>query len=95
MLNSVSTDSEAQLKLPRKPERPLDSDCCGQGCVPCVFDLYEQEVKIWEEECRKVTKRESIELGQTDCCIQVQKSFKSVFVLPVSPWGNAGLFWGC
>ena len=40
--------------LPKRPERPLDSDCCGQGCVPCVFDLYEEEVKIWEEECRKV-----------------------------------------
>ena len=88
MLNSVSTDSEAQLK---PPERPLDSDCCGQGCVPCVFDLYEEEVKIWEEECRKVTKSESKEFGQADCCIQVQKSFKSGFVLPVSPWGNTGL----
>ena len=75
MLNSVSTDSEAQYKLPRKPERPLDSDCCGQGCVPCVFDLYEEEVKIWEEECREVTERESKEFGQADCCIQVQKSF--------------------
>ena len=40
--------------LPKPPERPLDSDCCGQGCLPCVFDLYEEEVKIWEDECRKV-----------------------------------------
>lgn len=41
--------------LPQKPERPLDSDCCGQGCDPCVLDLYEEEVKIWEEECRRIS----------------------------------------
>lgn len=40
--------------IPVEPQKPLDSDCCGTGCVPCVFDIYEQEVKIWKAECRKV-----------------------------------------
>lgn len=40
--------------LPRKPERPLDSDCCGQGCNPCVLDLYAEELAIWEAECQQV-----------------------------------------
>ena len=47
--------------LPNAPERPLDSDCCGQGCVPCVFDLYEEEVRIWEDECSKVRYGEIVE----------------------------------
>ncbi|KAL3868469.1 hypothetical protein ACJMK2_041270 [Sinanodonta woodiana] len=37
-----------------KPVKPSDGDCCGQGCIPCVFDIYEQELKIWEEECRQI-----------------------------------------
>lgn len=28
------------------PVPPLDSDCCGSGCTPCIFDIYEQELKI-------------------------------------------------
>ncbi|XP_060551467.1 NADH-cytochrome b5 reductase-like [Ruditapes philippinarum] len=39
--------------LRSKPERPLDSDCCGQGCDPCILDIYAEEIKIWEEECRQ------------------------------------------
>lgn len=40
--------------LPSKPEPPLDSDCCGQGCDPCILDIYAEEVKIWEEECQRL-----------------------------------------
>lgn len=40
--------------LPSKPEHPLDSDCCGQGCDRCVLDVYAEEVKIWEEECQQI-----------------------------------------
>ena len=43
--------------LPLEPEKPLDSDCCGSGCVPCVFDIYEQEVKIWERECERIRRK--------------------------------------
>lgn len=24
------------------PEKPSESDCCGSGCNPCVFDVYEK-----------------------------------------------------
>lgn len=30
------------------PERPSTSDCCGLGCVPCVFDIYEEEYSRWK-----------------------------------------------
>lgn len=39
-------------RLPPKPEKPLDSDCCGQGCTPCVLDLYGEDLKRWEAEVK-------------------------------------------
>ena len=27
---------------PVPPVEPEAVDCCGEGCVPCVFDIYEQ-----------------------------------------------------
>ncbi|XP_033738868.1 NADH-cytochrome b5 reductase-like isoform X2 [Pecten maximus] len=49
---------------PQPPEKPLDSDCCGTGCVPCVFDIHMQEMKIWEKECRRI--RQRLECGNAD-----------------------------
>jgi hypothetical protein len=41
---------------PQPPVRPSIDDCCRSGCVPCVFDLYEEameryriELKAWGE----------------------------------------------
>jgi hypothetical protein len=41
---------------PQPPARPAIDDCCRSGCVPCVFDLYEEameryriEFRAWEE----------------------------------------------
>ncbi|XP_077993773.1 NADH-cytochrome b5 reductase-like [Glandiceps talaboti] len=39
--------------LPEKPTEPLPSDCCGTGCQPCVFDIYEEDLKQWEREKKK------------------------------------------
>lgn len=35
--------------LPEPPEEPLQSDCCGTGCSPCVFDIYQEELEQWRE----------------------------------------------
>ncbi len=41
---------------PVPPELPEDDACCGNGCDPCVFDLYDIErrrylaaLKAWQE----------------------------------------------
>lgn len=34
--------------LPARPEEPLQSDCCGNGCTPCVVDLYQEELEKWQ-----------------------------------------------
>ena len=33
----------------RKPEEPGPDDCCGTGCEPCVFDLYDNRMEKYEE----------------------------------------------
>ena len=47
------------------PQEPLPSDCCGSGCVPCVFDLYEEELKRYEYELA-VTKNGRMEKSSLD-----------------------------
>ena len=43
-----------EMPLPPKPIPPADSDCCDSGCDMCVKDVYEQELKIWEQECNNI-----------------------------------------
>jgi hypothetical protein len=34
--------------LPTRPVEPDAADCCGEGCVPCVFDIYEQALERYQ-----------------------------------------------
>lgn len=52
--NCTDAISQRIISLPCPPLKPEDGDCCGSGCVPCVFDIYEQDLKIWKQECRKI-----------------------------------------
>ncbi len=29
------------VRRPQPPPEPDPSDCCGEGCVNCVFDVYD------------------------------------------------------
>ena len=40
--------------LPPEPRPPAESDCCNSDCTLCVKDIYQQEVKIWQQECRNI-----------------------------------------
>ncbi len=35
--------------IPPPPEKPEPYDCCGSGCIPCVFDHYYTALEEWEE----------------------------------------------
>lgn len=37
----------------RKPEKPLPADCCGSGCVRCVYDVYLEHKTKYEAWKRK------------------------------------------
>ena len=80
---SVTDQCPADM-LPPEPEKPLDSDCCGSGCVPCVFDIYEQEVKIWERECERIRRKISGDDQQVEtyslylCLSLIIRGYRSV-----------------
>ncbi|OWM66415.1 hypothetical protein CDL15_Pgr013632 [Punica granatum] len=42
------------VTLPPPPERPLPGDCCGSGCVRCVWDVYHEELQAYETLLDKV-----------------------------------------
>lgn len=31
-----------------RPKTPLEEDCCGSGCTPCVFDIHKTLLQEWE-----------------------------------------------
>jgi hypothetical protein len=38
---------------PQPPTPPELEDCCRSGCVPCVFDLYEDALERYRIALRK------------------------------------------
>uniref|UniRef100_A0A8C5R6F7 Cytochrome b5 reductase like n=2 Tax=Leptobrachium leishanense TaxID=445787 RepID=A0A8C5R6F7_9ANUR len=32
-----------------KPVEPCAAQCCGSGCSPCVFDIYQADLERWEK----------------------------------------------
>ncbi|CAH2311205.1 NADH-cytochrome b5 reductase-like isoform X1 [Pelobates cultripes] len=35
--------------LSLKPTEPSPAQCCGSGCSPCVFDIYQSDLERWEK----------------------------------------------
>jgi hypothetical protein len=33
---------------PVRPTEPDAADCCGEGCVRCVYDVYEEALERYE-----------------------------------------------
>ena len=53
----------AEDPRPVPPTEPDLDECCHSGCVPCIFDLYEEaveryriELKAWEERRARIKK---------------------------------------
>jgi len=49
--DTIPTDNKG---LPPPPERPDPADCCGGGCIPCIFDFYEEALERWEKEVAEI-----------------------------------------
>ncbi|RCV12633.1 hypothetical protein SETIT_2G284800v2 [Setaria italica] len=39
----------APAPVPQPPEKPLPGDCCGSGCVRCVWDIYFDELDAYDK----------------------------------------------
>ncbi|MBO1112782.1 oxidoreductase-like domain-containing protein [Bordetella petrii] len=37
---------------PVPPEAPAPGDCCQSGCIPCVYDLYDEAMDRYREALR-------------------------------------------
>jgi hypothetical protein len=35
--------------LPPPPEKPIADECCGSGCVPCIYDYYYDALDKWND----------------------------------------------
>lgn len=34
---------------PQPPVEPDALDCCGEGCVPCIYDIHERAMERYRE----------------------------------------------
>jgi len=48
--NAKSAKLEPESQAPHPPEKPSPDECCGSGCVPCVFDYYYDALDKWQLE---------------------------------------------
>ncbi|CAN1161449.1 UPF0651 protein P31B10.02, mitochondrial [Linum perenne] len=39
------------ISIPPPPEKPEAGDCCGSGCVRCVWDVYCEELEDYNKMC--------------------------------------------
>jgi len=44
----------AATELPPKPEEPVPGECCGRGCVNCVWVYYELALERWKQRCAEI-----------------------------------------
>lgn len=49
------------------PIKPKESDCCGNGCTRCVFDIYEEEYQIWQKRFERNKQASKIKNEQHAC----------------------------
>ena len=47
-------DGQRIVALPPRPEPPRPEDCCGSGCVNCIYVIYDEAILKWEREVEKL-----------------------------------------
>ncbi|XP_018394418.1 PREDICTED: NADH-cytochrome b5 reductase-like [Cyphomyrmex costatus] len=60
-----------------RPKTPLEEDCCGSGCTPCIFDIHKTLLREWE--CRKTR----VEVKITDNLLSLL-SYKTFVITDIS-----------
>ncbi|XVE87378.1 hypothetical protein DITRI_Ditri18aG0112500 [Diplodiscus trichospermus] len=47
--NKKGGEENLVKELPPPPEKPEPGDCCGSGCVRCVWDVYYEELEAYNK----------------------------------------------
>lgn len=47
---SSGNDGAPEVTLPPRPTPPRPEDCCGSGCVHCIYVVYDDAMLAWERE---------------------------------------------
>jgi hypothetical protein len=47
-------DGARGIALPPRPEPPRPEDCCGSGCVNCIYAIYDEALLAWEREVARL-----------------------------------------
>ena len=42
------------VALPPRPTPPRPEDCCGSGCVQCIYAIYDDALLEWEREVERI-----------------------------------------
>jgi hypothetical protein len=48
------SDDIAPAVLPPRPTPPRPEDCCGSGCVQCIYVIYDDALLAWEREVERI-----------------------------------------
>ena len=49
-----ASDAADTPVLPPRPELPRPEDCCGSGCVHCVYVVYDIALTKWERDVERI-----------------------------------------
>ncbi|WP_415822125.1 oxidoreductase-like domain-containing protein [Bordetella tumbae] len=52
MADAAAQDSSADDPEPVPPTPPSPNECCQSGCIPCVYDMYNDEMETYREALR-------------------------------------------
>lgn len=44
---------------PQPPQAPEAGECCQSGCIPCVYDLYDEAMERYREALRAWQERQA------------------------------------
>ena len=48
----ISVPISVSMSPPDPPRKPEPHECCGTGCIPCVMDIYEEELWQYEKDLK-------------------------------------------
>lgn len=54
--NKKEVEDTKEILAPPPPEKPEPGDCCGSGCVRCVWDVYYEELEDYNKKLSGETK---------------------------------------